>query len=493
VTASPANPESADSGRPSRERADSFAELKQLYERANGLRAERGDQFMKERAIGRELYADETGKPELRKSFAVLIDELGTSERLKSYTNEQLLADLGRYDSARLALYDPNDRSRDLVRAMYFTDNVLLAMPEQAMDLGGDHSLGFAVAVAADYQLELALGGRFTRGGIAYGPLYADNSLVIGLPVVVAHHLEEKVTKMPRVILDNASIRFARRERMSLRSGGLATSDVEEYLLVDENYSYDGEKIKAKDVVFVGYLRGLLASGPLGQVWEIGKALALHAEHIRSNLAQPEQRPDVTEKYEWLAWYHDYFVTQVAWYPEHLIGAEPMGQLRPLTTRVDWFGERIGQQAAKTFRHQATAFESAWYTNAGRPTVAELLRNEFPTLCELSIDTRWLGMALHTLCLLRDALLLGQIPKGHRAPIAELVDYSDRILRALPYQSGRVDGLTRSLLPRQTEMLADALRLVREHPRYWRVLQAVILQLAKVIPLDPTRGFADPT
>lgn len=120
------------------------------------------------------------------------IDKLGFAECVSTLTDDELRDDLLRYDDARLQLSDPRLDWDESMRILYFSDNVGPGLPVRFRagdDSDGYHDgggLGLVLGVVAAYQLHLALEGRFVRGGITRGPLYADNSFITGKDLVDA-------------------------------------------------------------------------------------------------------------------------------------------------------------------------------------------------------------------------------------------------------------------------------------------------------------------
>ena len=113
--------------------------------------------------------------------------------------DQELNRQLDLFDRFNRHLHDP-DWDVEFQRLLSFSDNLILGIPMVEEDLGA-YGLGLFLDSVASYQLNMALAGRFVRGGIALGNLYIDNSFVTGEALVHAVQLEENVAIFPRVVL----------------------------------------------------------------------------------------------------------------------------------------------------------------------------------------------------------------------------------------------------------------------------------------------------
>lgn len=78
-----------------------------------------------------------------------------------------------------------------------FSDNVVFSSPYVPSEVEG---LLQSLAVT---QLGLALFGFWMRGAVTVGEIYHDEHIVFGPALNQAHHLESKIAKYPRIILDS--------------------------------------------------------------------------------------------------------------------------------------------------------------------------------------------------------------------------------------------------------------------------------------------------
>lgn len=243
---------------------------------------------------GRELFTNADGEPIIRQSIVAYLDELGTSQRLSRYNNLQLREDLELYSQTRSLMHDDLMFDSEQQRALYFSDNIVVVEPIDPKLVGSPHSEMFSqlISVAA-YQLNLAIRGRFLRGGIAVGDAYADSTFVTGPAHVQAVQLEETRADNPRVILSESSINIA---LCGIRDLPADESPYGQLLALDD----DGQ-------IFVNYLTMIFEDEMFdgGVSAEIG--LIRHKSALESKLREFTSGK-IFRKYRWSAQYHNHFV-----------------------------------------------------------------------------------------------------------------------------------------------------------------------------------------
>jgi hypothetical protein len=152
-------------------------------------------------------YVDTAGHPSLTDSFVFLIDLLGTGASSAADAKEYL-----RITHAALARAGvwANEVDGDRAVARWFSDNLVLAEPCDDIS-GQSHELGFGFSLisAAWVQLEVAMMGLFSRGGLSLGPFFANEQFVYGPALVEAHALESKQAIYPRIVLGPAVAQYA--------------------------------------------------------------------------------------------------------------------------------------------------------------------------------------------------------------------------------------------------------------------------------------------
>jgi len=85
-------------------------------------------------------------------------------------------------------------------RLTTFSDNVVFSKPFAQ----GDES--WLLQALATTQLGLAVQGFWMRGAVTVGPLHHDEHIVFGPALNRAHHLESKLARYPRVLLDQPAL-----------------------------------------------------------------------------------------------------------------------------------------------------------------------------------------------------------------------------------------------------------------------------------------------
>ncbi|WP_185994239.1 hypothetical protein [Nocardioides campestrisoli] len=266
-----------------------------LLASARATREARNAERLARRTDGRRLFVDGAGNPVLRPAFVTYLDELGTTERLLNYDDAALREDIRLYDRMRDLLHNEEMYDDERQRALYFSDNVVVVEPiDPHPSVGADLGLFTQVFSAAVYQLNLAVNGRFLRGGIAGGMAYADGEFVTGPAHVCAVLLEEKEAVVPRVLLNDIAVGLAQRH---VEDEAPAPSAFATYLLVDQD-----------ERVFVNYLPAVFEDEGFVHAPNPRDGLVAHRDQV---IAMRARYPSggVGEKYDWVAAYHNYVVT----------------------------------------------------------------------------------------------------------------------------------------------------------------------------------------
>ncbi len=241
-------------------------------------------------ADSRRLFSDDSGNPTLRRSFGIYMDHLGTRQRMKSFTSNDLRDHLRLIDAFIWNLHDPS-LQKEGQALNTFSDNFIIGIIFDEDEPGG-HGLNPALASIAFYQLVMATERIPIRGGIALGDLYMDERTVIGPALVEAVELEEELAVYPRIILSKDCIEVVHNDLGYYRSDFRELSPWNNDLLVD-----------ADDRIFINYLSCIL--GIDNEVAQL-EALTEHSVAIRSEL-QKNYPEKIKTKWEWLADYHNYF------------------------------------------------------------------------------------------------------------------------------------------------------------------------------------------
>lgn len=259
-------------------------------------RESRSADLLAKRTESRRLFVDESGNPVLRPAFVSYLDELGTTERLLNYDDEALREDIRLYDRTRDLLHNEEMHDSERQRALSFSDNLVVVEPiDPHPSVGADLGLFTQVFSAAVYQLNLAVNGRFLRGGIAGGMAYADGEFVTGPAHVCAVLLEEKEAVVPRVLLNDIAVGLA---QLHVEDEAPVSSAFATYLLADQDAR-----------VFVNYLPAVFENEGFANAPNPRDGLAAHRDQVSAMRARYPSG-SVGAKYDWVAAYHNYVVTK---------------------------------------------------------------------------------------------------------------------------------------------------------------------------------------
>lgn len=267
-------------------------DFEKLVAAAERRRAKRQVAAETARRRARALYSTTRGKPRLRSSFALYLDELGIKNLSAGLKDKDLRRSLEELD--RLSWFLHSDEDEPWQRMLSFSDNVIVGMPLNVKMFESDGGLHDLIFSAAWYQLNLALLGRFLRGGLAYGPLYMDERTVIGQALVDAVALESSSAVYPRIVLDEACTGLALQVMDRYGARAFADSPTNSYLLRD-----------ADGLVFVNYLMGVLETGEDAESTRAG--LDRHRKAVAAQLSNGSLSPRVRQKYVWISDYHNFF------------------------------------------------------------------------------------------------------------------------------------------------------------------------------------------
>jgi hypothetical protein len=212
--------------------------------------------------------------------------------------------------------------------------------------------------------------------------------------------------------------------------------------------------------IFVNYLGALFGSE---RRWYTHDALAAHAEAIDRNRERFADDEVIGPKYEWLADYHDYFVTQIYWCPQCVVGSSQSHDFAPLTSR---FGvdSLLPEPLASGVRRSIVQADVRTIVAAGRPAAGELVHADYPDLQDFANDWWQAVMAIYCLGALRRKSAEQRVPPEHIEGISEFAFRCDALVRSLAPGFLGVTGSFRVTALECLRELADALRLVRQQP-----------------------------
>ncbi len=243
--------------------------------------------------------------------FKSLLDEAKESElrfdELLNHYHKALRSAFSRIKSVTEVRHKYDWKRISHVRV--YTDN-LLFVSELRRQTGGESEFGRTIDEIAMYQLELAIEGFFTRGGVVIERAYCDEVTVFSPALMDAAGIEKRAL-FPRIILEDSA-----RERLR------------RYLKWYNNPAFchfnDMVVIDPDGTWFINYLYVLrwfnddmmdmmerhgeklpVSEGPYFPA--AISDLHLHRDHIRKRLAEFKDNPAIFRKYLWLACYHNWF------------------------------------------------------------------------------------------------------------------------------------------------------------------------------------------
>ncbi|MBY6438146.1 hypothetical protein HQ602_17365 [Rhodococcus kroppenstedtii] len=245
------------------------------------------------RMEGRALYTGKSGELTFRPSVASYLDTLGTKAAVDSMTDADLTNQVKMLDDLNTTLHDGRWATL-FQRMLTFSDSIALAVPY------GEHAdaafqLGIVTSSIATYQFQLALTGRFLRGGVTVGNVYADYNHITGPALVEAVKLEQDVAVTPRVLLSQEALALAMRESVQAYGQRPHRSEFNSTLMIDA----DGKG-------FVNYLDTAEAAEAEDEGLAVDH-LTAHRDVVAAALLKHSGAPRIREKYVWLAHYHNHF------------------------------------------------------------------------------------------------------------------------------------------------------------------------------------------
>jgi hypothetical protein len=238
----------------------------------------------------------EKGRPKTKLSITAFMDFLGFSAAIRladgeDEANKLLTRITGFVRNWRGALVDRYSWSgRRSWEVKIFTDNIVIGYPIQDHS-NPDPEFGSVIGQLSLFQLGAVGEGFFVRGGIALGQLYMDEDVVFGIPLLDAYLAESKEAQSPRVIFSESAISSVIKGLGKKKH--VHHSPYYKDLLQDEDGRF-----------FLNYLEAsFTASGEPPQYdW-----IEQHRDATTASLTRFQEMPDILNKYEWVARYHNFW------------------------------------------------------------------------------------------------------------------------------------------------------------------------------------------
>ena len=244
-------------------------------------------------------YLSEDGRPELRPSWLAFLDVLGFTELIRTDDREAIarLHQLLRHGNA--ILQGPEDNLADFGLADHhamtaFTDNIVLGFP---IHDDGEMESGMAFDRIGQFQLSMALGCFFVRGGLSFGDAYIDEIAVFGPALLDAYDAETRLARDPRIVITQSGQDVIDRHLEYYMRGQHAPQNT------DLKRDRDGQW-------FIDYLEATILSLDIeGPVIDF-ESVQNHRDIVAEKLVAHQSDPRIWSKYEWVADYHNDFCTR---------------------------------------------------------------------------------------------------------------------------------------------------------------------------------------
>ena len=132
-------------------------------------------------------------------AVVAFIDILGSSEEMKRDPQNALNTVHNAYNDA-LEIYNTIfNVHRDKVQIRIFSDNIVLSCPSES--IGIEAALHLIVVLSALIQEKLLHYSVLSRGGIARGDFFRDETMIWGNALVQAYNLECAIAIYPRIVI----------------------------------------------------------------------------------------------------------------------------------------------------------------------------------------------------------------------------------------------------------------------------------------------------
>lgn len=217
----------------------------------------------------------EKAKPHL----IAYIDILGTSEMLASGKSDEFIHTI---DSAYQTWIEVESRTCakgfPKIDIKTFSDNIILSCPfDGAFITESQSKIASILAHVCRFQGEmLRINHLLTRGGVCFGDLVWNETLVLGSGLVEAHMLESRIAIYPRIVFSDAFFRLVKQ---------FLPNRIEDHILQDQ----DGV-----------YYANFMHHSPEGiDENEVGEATRFCLSQMELLESQPHQNLRAIQNYKW--------------------------------------------------------------------------------------------------------------------------------------------------------------------------------------------------
>lgn len=238
-------------------------------------------------------------KQELTYSYCIFSDLLGFSDDIKNnyiagHSKEHL-------KKIRSALHDVKDilfrKQLPEWKIKIFTDNVVIQHIISKKYADNEGEFGTVILSMIFYQYTMLTHNFFVRGGWSVGELYMDNMIIYGISLIEAYEIESKTAKYPRIVFSDSMKKIIHAHLTYYAKDYSSPQEI--HILKDEN-----------DLYFINYLAIILMDDFINL-----DALLKHKEIIEKKIFL-HKNDSIREKYDWLAFYHNFFCDNLSFSDE---------------------------------------------------------------------------------------------------------------------------------------------------------------------------------
>jgi len=265
-------------------------------------------------------------EPSLKKSIVCFVDILGFSqlsdEALKNNQGNEFLLKLRNALSKsykEIRRFSRGWKDKELFSIKVFTDNIVVGYPLDSFEYDfGESELAQIFRVFQTFQMNLAIEGFLSRGGISVGDHYMNDDIVFGDALLNAVK-KDKGGGPPYISLDSNATEILRRH-LGFYGDSANYAPQRNYLLED-----------ADGTIFINYLAEALIGFPESEIFF--DLFESHKKTITSGLYKYMTDPGVRAKYEWAARYHNFVCNDTAKQYSTTIYKEDYEPLEELATQ----------------------------------------------------------------------------------------------------------------------------------------------------------------
>lgn len=244
-------------------------------------------------------YLSEDGRPVLRASWLAFLDVLGFTELIRADDRDAIARLHQLLRNGNAILQGPEDNLADFGLADHhamtaFTDNIVLGFP---IHDDGEIESGMAFDRIGQFQLSMALGGFFVRGGLSFGDAYIDEIAVFGPALLDAYDAETRLARDPRIVIT--------------QRGQDVIDQHLEYYMRGQHAPQNTDLKKDRDGQwFIDYLEATILSLDIEAPVIDFESVQNHRDIVAEKLVAHRSDPRIWSKYEWVADYHNDFCTR---------------------------------------------------------------------------------------------------------------------------------------------------------------------------------------